>query len=112
MSRLLRALETETDRTQVLATVYRKLSRLPNTGLMEVWLQRIGHFYDFNPDYVENLCKLVTSKKTVLWNNDWITAKPLKKAVTPACVFNKAAFKAMKPLVPPSEVEMFATERY
>jgi hypothetical protein len=112
VSRLLRALETEADRAQVLATVYGKLSRLPNTGLMEVWLQRIGHFYDFHPDYVENLCKLVTSEKTALWNNDWITSKTLRDAINPRRVFDKVAFKAMKPVVPPSEVEMFATERY
>lgn len=112
VSHLLRCLGTETERAQVLKTVYDKLSRLPNTGLMEVWLQRIGHFYDFHPDYVENLCKFVTSEKTVLWNNDWITAKTLKEALNPKRVFDTAAFKAMKSVVPPSEVEMFASERY
>jgi hypothetical protein len=112
VSRLLRSLGTEADRAHVLKTVYGKLSKLPNTGLMEVWLQRIGHFYEFHPDYVENLCHLMSGKKTVLWNNDWITAKALKDAITPARVFDKVAFKAMKRVVPPSEVEMFASERY
>lgn len=112
VSRLLNSLGTETERAQVLTAVYGKLSRLPNAGLMEVWLQRIGHFYDFHPDYVENLCKLVTGEKTVLWNNDWITAKTLTDAINPKLVFDKVAFKAMKPVVPPSEVEMFASERY
>ncbi len=112
VSRLLPTLGTDEERTQVLKTVYGKLSRLPNTGLMDVWLQRIGHFYDFHPDYAENLCRLTTEKKTVLWNNDWITAKALKDTITPARVFDKVAFKAMKPVVPLSEVEMFASERY
>ncbi|MCO5045384.1 MAG: RNA-directed DNA polymerase [Kiritimatiellae bacterium] len=112
VSRLLRSLGTETDRAHVLKTVYGKLSKLPNTGLMEVWLQRIGHFYEFHPDYEEALCRIVAEKKTALWNNDWITAKALKDAITPARVFDKVAFKAMKPVVPPSEVEMFASERY
>lgn len=112
VSRLLRSLRGEEERTRVLETVHGKLSKLPNTGLMEVWLQRIGHFYGFHPSYVENLCGLVTAKKTVLWNSDWITARPLKDAVNPARVVDKVVFKAMKPVIPPSEVEMFASERY
>jgi hypothetical protein len=112
VSRLLGDLGTDEERAQVLKMVYGKLSRLPNTGLMEVWLQRIGHFYDFHPDYAENLCNLVTSRKTVLWNNDWITAKTLRDAINPKRVFDKVIFKAMKPVVPPSEVEMFSSERY
>jgi len=112
MSRLLRFLGTKDEREQILKMVYRKLSRFPNTGLMEVWLQRIGHFYGFQPGYTEALCHLVTGKNTVLWNNKWITAESLKKAVNPARIFDKAVFTEMEPVVPPSEVEIFASERY
>jgi hypothetical protein len=112
VSRLLRSLGTEEERAQVLKTVHGKLSKLPNTGLMEVWLQRIGHSYEFHPDYMEDLCRIVAEKETVLWNNDWIAAKALKDAINPAHIFDKVTFKAMKLVVPPSEVEMFASERY
>lgn len=111
VSRLLRSLATEADRTNVLRAIFWKLSRLPNTGLIEVWLQRIGHFYGFHPDYEEALCRIVAGKRTVLWNNDWITAKALKDAIAPARVFNKVAFKAMKPVVPLKEIELFGARR-
>ena len=112
VSKLLRFLDTEAERAQVLATIYKKLAKLPNTGLMEVWLQRIGHFYDFCPAYIENLCKLVKAERVGLWNNDWITAKELKRALSATAVFDRATFKAMKPVVPSKEVEMFASEVY
>lgn len=112
VSRLLCLLENKEERALVLKILYKKLSKLPNTGLMEVWLQRIGHFYDFHPDYVEKLCWLVIGKETVLWNSDWITAEALKDAINPMHVFDAAKFEAMKPVVSPSEVEIFASERY
>ena len=112
ISRLLLPLKSEGDRIDVLKKVYEKLSKLPNTGLMEVWFQRIGHFNRFHPGYAESLCLLMSGKKTVLWNNDWITATVLKGAINPARIINKVTIKARKPVVSPSEVELFASERY
>lgn len=112
VSKLLSFLKSNEERQGVLENVYKKLSRFPNTGLMEVWLQRIGHFYDFHPGYEEALCRIVARKETGLWNNDWITAKALKDAITPARIFDKDTFNAMKPVILPSEVELFASERY
>jgi RNA-directed DNA polymerase len=112
VSKLLQFIDEKGDRAAVLEAIHKKLSKLPNTGLMEVWLQRIGHFYDFHPEYVENLCKIASSKKASLWNNDWITARSLKSALNAAKVFDAVKFKAMKPVVPPKEIEMFASERY
>ena len=112
VSSLLRFIRTDADRLHILHAVHGKMSKLPNTGLMEVWLQRIGHFYGFQPNYSEALCKIMVQKETVLWNNDWITDKKLKNAITAAHIFNKTAFEAMKPVVAPSEVEIFAREKY
>ncbi len=112
VSKLLQFIDEKGDRAAVLEAIHKKLSKLPNTGLMEVWLQRIGHFYDFHPEYVENLCKIASSKKASLWNNDWITARALKNALNAAKVFDAVKFKAMRPVVPPKEIEMFASERY
>jgi len=112
VSKLLQFIDGKDERAVVLEAIHKKLSKLPNTGLMEVWLQRIGHFYGFHPDYAESLCKIASSKKALLWNNDWITARALKNALNAAKVFDTDKLKAMKPVVPPKEIEMFASERY
>ena len=112
VSRLLHFVESQEERKAILDAIYRKLSKLPNMGLVEVWLQRIGLFYDFDPDYDEELCHLAVKGNASLWNSDWITAKALKDAIDPARVFDKTTFKAMKPFVQPSEIEIFASKRY
>jgi hypothetical protein len=106
VSRLLRFLKSDAERAEVIKKVRAKLSRFPNTGLMEVWLQRIGHFYGID-NYEEKLCRIVTGKEPVLWNNDWITSKELKGAINPADIFDKVKFKDMKPTIQPSEIDLF-----
>lgn len=114
VSHLLCSFGDKAERIRILTAVHEKLSKLPNTGLMEIWLQRIGHFYGFCPPggYAEELCKLVTTNVTELWKNDWISAKVLKDALNPASVFDEDEFNKMKPVIPPSEIELFASEKY
>jgi len=107
VSYLLSFLETDTERLEVIKKVHKKLSKLPNTGLMEIGLQRIGHFYGFNPGYDEKLCLLLDENEKALWNNDWITSKELKDAINPADIIDKMKFKAMKPIVQPFEINLF-----
>jgi len=111
VSRLLSFLESDVERAEVIKKVHAKLSRFPNTGFMEVWLQRIGHFYGID-NYEEKLCRIVTGKENALWNNEWIKADELRDAINAIYIFDKAAFKKMKPVVPPSEVQLFRLERY
>jgi hypothetical protein len=92
--------------------IHAKLSQLPNTGLMEVWLQRISHSFVPNLGYKETLCRLVKGDSVVLWNNDWITSATLKAAIDPAKIVNKAKLESLKPIVGPEEIELFASERY
>jgi hypothetical protein len=112
ISKLLQFIEREEERTQVLELLYRKLLRLPNTGLMEVWLQRIAHFYGFHPDYSENLCKIVRGEKVTIWNNDWINDQKLKDKIDETMIFDVAVFNKMRPVVLRREIELFAMERY
>jgi RNA-directed DNA polymerase len=106
VSRLLQFLKSDEERAEVIKKVHTKLSRFPNTGLMEVWLQRIGHFY-VTANYEEKLCRIVTDKGTVLWNNNWITSKELKGAINPADIIDKSKFEGMMPIVPRSEIDLF-----
>lgn len=112
VSHLLSSIETKDERDRILQAIHTKMSKFPNTGLMEVWLQRIGHLRGFHPDYAEKLCHLVMEKETTLWNNDWITNKALKDALNPAIIVDKSTLTSMECEVSPSEVEIFASRRY
>lgn len=112
ISKLLSVLDTDDARIGVIQKVHSKLSRLPNTGHMEIWLQRISHSMEPEPKYREKLCQLVRGEPVELWNNDWITCAKLKAAVDPSKIIKKAKLHALKPVVKWSEIAVFKSERY
>lgn len=99
VSKLLSFLGSKTERVEVIKKVYNKLSQLPNTGHMEVWLQRISHPFEPRLAYGEKLCLLVKGKPVEVWNNDWISSKELKAMVAPIKIVNKAKLRSMKPII-------------
>lgn len=81
-----------------------KLARLPNSGHLEVWLQRITTHMKPSFKYEEKLCKLVAGEEVGLWNNDWIPDDTLKAAVTPSGIVSRSKLKAARPVVPRTEL--------
>jgi len=112
VSKLLTVLDTKDDRVKVIRKIYRKLSQLPNTGHMEVWLQRISHPLEPRLKYEEQLCKLVKNRAADIWNNDWITSRKLKAALDPLQIVSKSKLRALKPVIKPKEIALFAASWY
>lgn len=112
ISKLLSVLNSKADRVEVIKKIYRKLSQLPNTGHMEVWLQRISHSFESKLKYTEPLCHLVKGRRVEVWNNDWITSGKLKAALDPSQIVNKSKLRSLKPVMAPQEVAVFTMSRY
>jgi len=109
ISNLLSALNTQQqDASSIIQKIHAKLSQLPNTGHMEVWLQRISHSFIPNLDYKEKLCQLVKGNPIVLWNDKWITSEKLKAAINQSKIVNKNKLCSLNPIVSPKEIELFA----
>lgn len=112
ISKLLSILPTDASRVDVISKVHAKLAQLPNTGHMEVWLQRISHSFVPTLAYKETLCRLVKGDSVTLWNNDWISSAALKAAINPANIVDKGKLQSIEPIVRPKEIELFVSERY
>jgi hypothetical protein len=112
ISQVLRAVKTNKERIRLIEKIHTKLSQLPNTGHMEVWLQRISHPYKSGIAFAESLCRLVDGGKVQVWNNDWISSSKLLAALDPAGIVDKQKLKSLKPVVKPAEIRVFAYERY
>lgn len=112
ISKLLSVLKTNAARRSIIQKIRTKLSQLPNTGHMEVWLQRISHPIDPAVEFQEKLCQIVCGKDERIWNSDWVSSAKLKTAVAPKNIVNRKKLKALKPVVRPVEIRIFAYERY
>ena len=112
ISKLLSFLTSKEDRVEVIKKIHRKLSQLPNTGHMEVWLQRISHSFEPKLGYKEKLCKLVKGRAVDMWNKNWITSTKLKVALDPLQIVDKSKLRTLKPVIKPKEVALFMKPGY
>jgi len=109
LSRLLEFVDSE--RNDLVERIRTRFAKLPNTGYMEVWLQRITDPAQEVLSFHEPLCKLVQGEEVALWNNDWISSQKLKRAVEPRVILDQYKARTRKPVIKPKEVELFNSLR-
>lgn len=106
-SKLLSLLPSKKLKLSAIERVRKKLSQLPNTGHLELWLQRANHSVDPDLPYEEPLCAVVQGKAVTIWNSNWISSAGLKKATDPGKLINKQRLKKMRPVIRPIEFRLF-----
>ena len=108
LSKLVSFLDTNSERN-VIERIRRKFLALPNTGHMEIWLQRFSLLHDSDVDYKEPLCLLARQEIAKLWNNDWISSKDLLSALDTRTVVDIEELKNAKAnsIIQPKEVPLY-----
>ncbi len=107
LSKLICSISLDSDRREILLKIKKRFERVPNTGHLQLWLQRISHHHDPSHVYTEELCQLVQGETPVIWNNDWISCKGLIAKLNPKKILNKSTLRQLKPVVPVEEVQLF-----
>lgn len=67
--------EDQQKKKEIIGLIYKKLSRIPNSAFLQVWLQNITHTTDDWSSaevYDMPLCKIVAKRPVTLWNNKWL----------------------------------------
>lgn len=107
LSKLISFLDTPEAKQTIIDKTRKKFAQLPNTGHMQIWLQRIS--FPFAPDieYDEALCRLVSGEDVSIWNNEWISAADLKTSLNVKKIITEDKLKELKPVVPKSEIALF-----
>jgi RNA-directed DNA polymerase len=107
LSKLLTLLEDPRQKPKLFAMIRKRFNRVPNTGHLQIWLQRISRTFDESLTYEEPLCKVVSGENAPIWNSTWINSAQLKAALQPKKILDQKAMKEKKPVISPSEVELF-----
>lgn len=110
LSHLLSFLADADEKGAVVDRVRKRFSRIPNTGHMQIWLQRVTISIDPSIKYEEPLCALVAGDGASIWNMDWITSKDLKTALDVNAVVDKSVLEGIGPVIPSEEVELFISK--
>lgn len=93
ISYLVDKMETEEDKERVVKAVYKKFTRIPVIGEVQIWMQHIAFKMPDAIELTEPLCKIVAGEKDMkLWNLDWLKDEYKKKFPQVLTVTANAAF--------------------
>lgn len=109
LSKLMSFLDSEDEKMGVAEKINTRFAKIPNTGHMQIWIQRVTLPIAKDISYQEPICKLVSGQNVSLWNTDWITSQELKDSIATS-VIDHAVLEALEPLIPIDEVELFLSK--
>ena len=110
LSKLIDLLEVDSDeKCRIIESIRRKFSGIPNTGYLQIWLQRISLKFAPDFEYDDPLCRLVTQEQGQIWNNDWIDSSSLLFAVQASRIIDKEEIERIAPVIPIDEIDVFGS---
>jgi len=109
LSELLSFLDSQEDRGAVINKIVNKFNLLPNTGHLQIWLQRITINYEREQEYSELLCKKVNDSSVKIWNSEWLSER-MKNLIDNVSIVNEEVIDSMDQTIEPEEVQLFESK--
>lgn len=101
----------ETEQEKAIDSVLSKLKNLPNTGFLDIWMQRVSYKLKPTQTFPSNICKLIKGDPSIssIWNNDWL--EPTTKSQFESCkIINYTQLSNMGTLITQKEVDLFSND--
>ena len=109
LSKLLSLMPEADKKNELLSLVARKFEKIPNTGHIKIWLQRITIKLDRQIQYSEKLCEKVNNASLEIWNSDWLENN-LKTLIEATAIIDETVIASIDLVIAKEEVELFKTE--
>ncbi|MBM3329143.1 MAG: RNA-directed DNA polymerase [Calditrichaeota bacterium] len=97
-------------RLKILSSLRDRFERHPNTGFMQIWLQRISITSGQKFGLGMPLCDVVDQSSpdnSSLWNSDWMNHATLRKVINRTSIIDHVVKSSMKDVIEPREVDLF-----
>lgn len=109
LSKLLSLLNDPTKRDSILQAIMTKFEKIPNTGHIKIWLQRLTIKIDRPKVYTEDLCKKVHDPAIQIWNSDWLILS-LKTLIDTTPIIDEQVIQDIDVVINQTEVQLFKPE--
>lgn len=110
LSKLMSFLESVDEKVAVANKINARFAKIPNTGHMQIWIQRVTLPISAELAYEEPICKLVAGETVALWNTEWISEKSLNDAIDVTKIIDSETLAGLEPVVRADEVELFLSK--
>lgn len=109
LSKLLSLAKSKKLRDKLLSSIENRFKRIPNTGYLQIWIQRVLIKIERSRDFDETLCKKVNDTSVQLWNSDWLD-KSLVKIIEENHIVSENVISDIDRVIKPAEVELFESK--
>ena len=110
ISKLIQPIEKD-KRKELYDKIMRKIKLLPNSSLLEIWIQRMLIKSEYENNYKEKLCLLAADEEAELFNNVWLPTDGLKEKVEQNIV-DKDMIDSLDEVISKEEIELFKMPHY
>lgn len=86
-----------------------KFSDVPNTGFLDIWMQRVALGYSIDSNYGESLCNAVSGCQVEIWNGDWLSADVKGMFQDGASIVDWGVLARLGPVITVAETQLFAS---
>lgn len=97
----------EADRRKLFALVLKRTQRIPNSGYMETWLQRIAIPSGLEFSSADKICKQINDRHECLWNYEWVEEESLRKQLEDYSVVDRSKLADLPSQIERSEFDAF-----
>lgn len=106
LSKLISLQENDDVRKKTIKKIIKRFDKIPNTGYLEIWLQRMTLHLNVDITFKETLCEKVENDQTVIWNSEWLDDK-LKNLIDTYSIIDSNEVDKLDLVINRSEVELF-----
>jgi RNA-directed DNA polymerase len=110
ISYLLQQIDSRKEKRKIIKRVYDKFQQIPNSDLLNIWLQRLTVKIDSSLKYNELICKKVLDKNEKIWNADWLN-NALKNKIEKTPIIIESMVKTLKAVISKSEVKRMTIKK-
>ncbi len=109
LSKLLSLITDNNSKDEILTLIYQRFEKIPNTGHIKIWLQRLTIKLDRQRQYTEKLCEKVNNPVLKIWNSDWLENN-LKTIIETTPIVDETVIANIDVVITSEEVELFKNE--
>lgn len=72
LSFLISQFKSKSKKLEVIKKITNRFAQIPNTGHLQIWLQRISLRFTNKPRFDEILCEKLVNKSVIVWDSAWL----------------------------------------
>lgn len=109
LSKFLSLLETDDAKLELMNLIIKKFEKIPNTGHIQIWLQRVLIKIKRDYEFDEVLAKKVNDPEIEIWNSEWLN-EDMQAILKGQNIISEEVIEGIDTIIDSKEVQLFETK--